>query len=398
MKKYFLLFAATGLINLTAFAQFSFVHITDLHVSDANSFVNGCDLDGELAHCYLQEFANLDPKPSFVVATGDVSNVGDNSSEGMYSALTQYLYPGPLLNPGPGDYFIDQQQTIPIYFTTGNHDYYSFLTPPINGSLEYYARDLSPDSDYVITNNIAVLICMNSGYDDNRPFWEDPNFISPEGSGLTDAQCSWLRNKLYAAGNKRKIIAFHHPAVNAAGTNDDGSSGSSPFDAADGCIKNNRTTFLNICDSNNVDIVLSGHEHQNVIADKEGNVVPDNWSGGTRYVQTSTALKSAYRIITVEPSLVTIGSPMRSCNATGANLLTDKQDMLVYPNPAGASITIETQERAAIEILNVEGQTVMTISSGSLKTTLDISALSNGVYIIKARTGNGTAIKKFLKQ
>src|ERR1017187_829975 len=84
-------------------AQFTFVHITDLHVASVPSLVNSCDLNGVMAKCYLQKFNNLVPKPDFVIATGDISNVG-NSFPVMYSVLTQYLFPPTLTNPGIGAY------------------------------------------------------------------------------------------------------------------------------------------------------------------------------------------------------------------------------------------------------------------------------------------------------
>src|ERR1035437_1760682 len=238
-------------ISIIANAQFSFVHITDLHVSDASSFVNGCDLNGDGAHCYLKEFSKLTPKPAFVAATGDVSNIGDNIAYGMYPSLTQYLYPGLDLNPGIGAYHIDSTETIPIYFTPGNHDYYASITPPQSSTLIYYEKYVAPDTDYAVKNTIAVIIFLRSGYDSDRPIWQDPNITNPEGSGISNAQCHWLRNVLSANGTKRKIIVMHHPPVNVAGTNSDGSPYTAMiWDTADGSILNNRTTFLNICDSN----------------------------------------------------------------------------------------------------------------------------------------------------
>lgn len=397
-----------GAGNDGLFAQFNFVHITDLHVSDAASYVNGCDLGGLGFQCYLNEFVHLNPKPAFVIASGDLSNIGDNSSNGMYPTLTQFLFPNMVLNPNPGDYFIDSAHTIPIYFTPGNHDYYTTTTPPLNGNLTFYSKYISPDTDYAVTTSSAVILCMRSGYDDDRPVWVDPNITSPEGSGISNEQCTWLRNQLSLAGSKRKIIVMHHPPVNAVGTNFDGT----PFtggvwDEADGSILNNRATLLNICDSNNVDIVLAGHVHQNVVASRAGNVVNENWTTGTRYVQTAAALNRSYRIITVDSSAVMVGLPLRSCIPSDVNELSET-GISVYPNPSNGKFQVLSLgvhvER--IEIFNLLGEQVYIATSLNRQTSpqssingsndIDLSSATKGIYFIKIYTGEKVYTKKIV--
>src|SRR6185369_6618591 len=96
-------------------------------------------------------FAALQPKPAFVIATGDISNIGNNSFYGMYPTLGNHLYPGLLVNPAAGDYYIDSAKTIPIYFTPGNHDYYTTITPPQSAGMHYFPIFISPDTDYAVT-------------------------------------------------------------------------------------------------------------------------------------------------------------------------------------------------------------------------------------------------------
>lgn len=192
---------------------------------------------------------------------------------------------------------------------------------------------------------------------------------------------------------------MHHPAVNVAGTNSDGT----PFigvitDTADNSITNNRTNFLNICDSNHVDIVLNGHEHQNVVANRKGHVISENWPDSTRYVQTAAAFNRSYRIITVDSSFVTVSTPMRSCSTIGVNELSNSLNFSVFPNPASDKLTIECNQKASLEILNMEGQIIQTIHNGGKKTTIDLVNLSSGIYIIKAKTDKGITVKKFIKQ
>jgi hypothetical protein len=389
--------------TLGSFAQFTFVAVSDLHVSD--TVVSNSDYNAQYFHCAMKEFVALDPKPAFVVASGDISDIGNEAPEGMYSVLTRYFFPPTLANPGVGDYFIDSAQTIPIYFTPGNHEYWVGFEPngePISiCELPYYSNSITPDTDYVITTNTAVLVFMRSGHDTPYPPPPTPpNPLTIEGTGLDDSQISWLRNTLAMYSSKRKIIVFHHPAVNAVGTNSDGTPYSGEItDTADNSISNNRTNFLNICDSMHVDIVLNGHEHQNVVANRRGDTIGENWPNGTRYVQTAAAFNRSYRIITVDPAFVTVSKPLRSCNSIytvdeGANSLI----LSVFPNPAADKLTIGCNQKAMMEISTIQGQIIKIIRNTGMNTTIDLANLSDGVYIVKATTGKGMMIRKFIKQ
>jgi hypothetical protein len=320
----------------------------------------------------------------------------------MYPTITQYLFPPTITNPAVGAYFIDSAKTIPVYFTPGNHEYWvafdSIHIPISNDTLFYYPKYIAPDTDYAITNANAVIVFLRSGHD--SPYGYPPNPANVLGTGLSNEQCTWLRNILSSNSSKRKIIVMHHPPVNAAGTNSDGTHFNAiPLDTATNSLQNNRTNFLNICDSNHVDVVLAGHEHQNVVANRKGDTIGENWPNGTRYVQTAAAFHRSYRIITVSPTFVTVSPPMRSCNTIfGINELSNSLNISVFPNPASDKITIECTQKAHIEILNTEGQIIKTIHNTGIMTTIDLVNLSRGVYIIKAKTDNGIMIKKFIKQ
>lgn len=375
-----------------SFAQFTFVHISDLHVCDNTTLGNigNYDMDGAMFECCLRQFRALNPKPAFVVASGDISNVGMiGITDGMYGALTCHLYPAPISNPGPGAYYIDAALTIPIYFTTGNHEYYQLIVPPIiKNTPQYYAENVSPDSDYVITMNNAVLLFLRT--DGDRPLWEDSSPLIGESKGITAAQCSWLRHTLGAAGNKRKIIVMHHPPVNVAGTNVDGS----PFTdyiagTDDGSILNNRDVFLNICDSNHVDVVLAGHIHQNVVANRAGNVVDNNWPDATRYVQTCEEFHGGYRIITVDSSFININDPQQvNCTTAGIQSLTGTESR-IFPNPFTSNTTLDLSTNRDIQnyelrIYDIRGSEVKQISNiHPGKTVIERGNLRPGIYIYK---------------
>jgi 3',5'-cyclic AMP phosphodiesterase CpdA len=393
MKKQLLFSAILCISVLTSFAQFTFVHLTDMHVS---SFpFEESDTNAQYFQSAIKEFANLNPKPAFVVVSGDVSNVGNQTPDGMYPVVTQHLFPPTQTNPGIGDYYIDSAKTIPIYFVPGNHEYWEALVnPPVsNDTLTYYKKYLIPDKDYAIIKDHAVIVFLRSGSDST--ITEE----NKKGRGLSDEQITFLRNTLQDNGEKRKIIVMHHPGVNAIGTNSDGTPFTGVINSPDDCsIAVNRNTFLNICDSNHVDVVLCGHEHQNVVADRAGHVIPENGLDSTRYVQTAAGFNRSYRIITVDPSYVTVSAPLRSSINTGINDVSNPLNISVFPNPATDKLTIESSRKCEIEILNIEGQILKRLTTQGSYTLVDLTDFANGIYIVKAQSHSGITIKKLVKQ
>ena len=262
-----------------------------------------------------------------------------------------------------------------------------------NDTLTYYKKFLIPDTDYAITNDLAIIVFLRSGSDSTI------TASNKKGKGLSNEQIAYLRDVLRIHKEKRKIIVMHHPAVNAVGTNSDGTPFTGVINSPEDCsIANNRTTFLNICDSNHVDVVLDGHEHQNVVANRAGQVINENGSDSTRYVQTAAGFNRSYRIITVDASHVTVSPPMRSCLGTGVNEPNASPDISVFPNPATNQITIVCKKPALVEILDIEGQVKKRLTADEIHQVVDISGLQGGIYIIRAYTGRGIAIRKLVKQ
>lgn len=381
--------------------QFSFVHISDIHVSTEKPLVGNVDSNGIIFSQMLTTINGLNPKPAFVVASGDISNEGSNG-DGMYPMLTQYLFPSPITNPGNGDYFTDPAATIPIYFVPGNHDYYSSLIPPLSDpALVAYASQVGPASDYYITYNNAVIIFMFSGYNQFRPVWIDWDVDNIEGSGLTTGQCDWLRNVMTANQGKKKIIIMHHPPVNAIGTNADGSPNTATLiDAEDGSIMNNRMAFLDICDSNNVDVILAGHVHQNVVANRAGAVVDENWADGVRYAQTAACIYRGYRIITVDSSFVWLGLPQQlapvsvSENYESGN---SKPDIGYDPSLNLINVKLAAginHSETELFLYNLAGQILVHRVMTDNRLSINTADLSKGLYVLGFRSENFSYAEK----
>lgn len=76
---------------------------------------------------------------------------------------------------------------------------------------------------------------------------------------------------------------------------------------------------------------------------------------------------------------------------------TPRPNLFIYPNPAHTqSITVQLSDNSPveIEIFNSLGERITRVQN---QNTIDISALSNGVYIFKAKQGNNSYFQKFVK-
>jgi photosystem II stability/assembly factor-like uncharacterized protein len=85
------------------------------------------------------------------------------------------------------------------------------------------------------------------------------------------------------------------------------------------------------------------------------------------------------------------------------NYIANKNEILIYPNPALNELYIEIPQNIIIkkmicEITNAEGKVVLLENLSNNKTNLNISQLNIGFYIIKLRSDSGIIIKKLIKQ
>jgi hypothetical protein len=77
----------------------------------------------------------------------------------------------------------------------------------------------------------------------------------------------------------------------------------------------------------------------------------------------------------------------------------------IYPNPATDILTIEAPclagrqaQRATIEILNIQGQTILQKELRQGKTDIDINELAKGIYILRLNSNDKTSVKKIVKE
>jgi photosystem II stability/assembly factor-like uncharacterized protein len=83
---------------------------------------------------------------------------------------------------------------------------------------------------------------------------------------------------------------------------------------------------------------------------------------------------------------------------TGSKIIDLSSNLEVYPNPANDKLNIDLEEKATIEILNLQGQIIGTKSLTEKSNNLDLSNLVSGVYTLRITTDRGIAIRKLIKQ
>ena len=86
------------------------------------------------------------------------------------------------------------------------------------------------------------------------------------------------------------------------------------------------------------------------------------------------------------------------CSSTGITEINSENTINIFPNPAIDNLTIETPQKSEIEILNIEGQIIKSISVNNNHTSIDISSFARGMYFVKVKTENGVEVKKFVKE
>lgn len=160
----------------------TFVHLTDLHIGNPGVPDDHLysDTSTTLAQI-LKEVKSLVPRPRFIIASGDLTNLGDVAS---YEELKRLF----------GEAEID----IPVLFALGNHDkregFYRAMLGRSEGLADPYFHSHVIDGIHIIT------------LDSSAPFKVGGN-IEPE-------QFDWLKAELDTHPDLPKLLVMHHaPAL-----------------------------------------------------------------------------------------------------------------------------------------------------------------------------------------
>ena len=92
-----------------------------------------------------------------------------------------------------------------------------------------------------------------------------------------------------------------------------------------------------------------------------------------------------------------VGSNFRTNYTTSIDYINELKEYKIYPNPANNILTVYTAEIAkSIEIIDVLGNTILTVTPQNNTQTINIQNLNKGVYFVKTTNSKGIFCKKLL--
>lgn len=155
----------------------TFVHLTDLHFGEVDDPHLHSDTEATMA-AVIEQIKRIDPRPDFVVASGDLANAGDAAS---YRKLAQAL----------------SALDLPIVYAIGNHDTREGF---YEGALGMGPGVSTPyDHDQVIAGVHIIVL--------------DSTVPGAIGGALEAAQFDWLAARLADHAALPKLIVVHHPPM-----------------------------------------------------------------------------------------------------------------------------------------------------------------------------------------
>lgn len=197
-------------MNIFSILLFSFALLTDTHISTSNPRPME-DLQRSIADI------NLDPTIEFVVVTGDLSESGDRAS---IQAIKDEL----------------EKLNVPFYAASGNHE----TTWSESGVMDF--SRVFGDSRFAFTHNGMYFIGFNSG----------PVIRMADGH-VAPQDIAWLKHNLdsvSAAGDAPIFVFTHYPLRNGDVDN--------WYDVTD------------VLRQHNVQCIMGGHYHRNLLFDCDG--------------------------------------------------------------------------------------------------------------------------------
>ncbi len=156
--------------------EITFVHLTDLHIGDPSTDDHLFSDTRETLKQVLALVATIEPRPSFIVASGDLANRGDAES---YAVLKGIM----------------AATDLPVVYAIGNHDTREGFYAGMGVESE------RPDAPYFhdrVIDGIHILTLDSS----------TPGFI---GGTIEPEQFDWLARVLDTHPHLPKLVVTHHP-------------------------------------------------------------------------------------------------------------------------------------------------------------------------------------------
>ncbi|MCD2172100.1 metallophosphoesterase [Rhizobium sp. C4] len=206
----------------------TFVHLTDLHVGNPNIVDERLYSEtSKTLATILADVKRISPKPRFIVASGDLTNQGD---EGSYEELTRL--------------FDEADLDIPVLFALGNHDKREGFYRAMKGQTENLT---APYDHSTVIDGLHIIVL-----DTSAPF---------KVGGIFEAgQAEWLESELAQHADLPKLLVMHH----APALDDDASLEWESLSFAD------TETLRQLVAGHNVVGILSGHIHYDRVSNWHG--------------------------------------------------------------------------------------------------------------------------------
>ena len=120
---------------------------------------------------------------------------------------------------------------------------------------------------------------------------------------------------------------------------------------------------------------------------------------GVKYQTSTDTLFGWVKVDVISQSAITIkeyslGSPSKNINPNNSYIIS------VYPNPAKNAIIVSipfVSNESTLIIYNIVGQELLKQQITDIKTRIDISNLTSGIYFVRVKTENGMREKKIIK-
>jgi hypothetical protein len=181
-----------------------------------------------------------------------------------------------------------------------------------------------------------------------------------------------------------------------------------------GIVSNSSVSrWVSYLNPNDNEIEWGGYDptnNQNILTDNSqvftlqftSNTIPSDWAQGPLYVSKKFAGDNLSYDLKIIPSqgIVSVG------RLSGANILLDNKDMIVFPNPTDDLITVrfyvENKGNVWLSLFDMGGGQLKTIindhmPSGNYSYTTNIGYLPSGTYIVVLNKQNTINSKKIIK-